>query len=90
MPGQRRYSNEDHARRGQEVYEQKVRALIDSQDHGKIVAIDIDSGSFEVADGSLVAAERLIARCPEAQIWFVRVGHRGVHRFGPRTLSRPA
>jgi hypothetical protein len=30
----------------------------------------------------LTASEGLLARYPDAQIWFVRVGHRGVHRFG--------
>jgi hypothetical protein len=35
----------------------------------------------------LSAADRLLARCADAQIWFVRIGHRGVHRFG---LHKPA
>jgi hypothetical protein len=34
----------------------------------------------------------LLARYPDAQLWFVRIGHRAVHRFGPRilTLASPA
>jgi hypothetical protein len=36
----------------------------------------------------LTAANRLLARCPEAQIWCVKIGYPAVHRFGPR--SRPA
>jgi len=35
-----------------------------------------------VAVGTLSAADRLLMRHPDAQIWFVRIGHRGVHRFG--------
>jgi hypothetical protein len=35
----------------------------------------------------LAAADRLLARDSDAQIWFVRIGHRGVHRFGLRSKS---
>lgn len=77
-----RYSKEEHARLGTTIYEQRVRPLVEAGNHGKIVAIDIDGGGFELAEDTLTAAERLLARCPDAQIWFVRIGHRGVHRFG--------
>ena len=84
-----RLTNEEHARLGTEMYEQRIRPQIEAGNRGKIVAIDVDTGEFEVADQTLTAAERLLARCPDAQIWFVRIGHRGVHRFGlGRTLDR--
>ena len=79
---QPRYTKEEHAQRGTTLYEQQIRKLVEKDNHGKIVAIDIDSGEFEIAADTLSAADRLLARCPDAQIWFVRVGHRGVHRFG--------
>jgi hypothetical protein len=86
---QPRYSKEEHARRGIDLYEQQIRPQVEAGNHGKIVAIDIDSGGFEVAEDTLTAAGRLLARCPNAQIWCVRIGHRGVHRFGPRLSTRP-
>jgi hypothetical protein len=79
---QPRYGKEDHAQRGTTIYEQQIRTLVEADNQGKIVAIDVDTGAFEVAEDTLSAAERLLARCPDAQIWFVRIGHRGVHRFG--------
>jgi hypothetical protein len=79
---QPRYTKEEHAKRGGELYEQRVRPLVEAGNLGKIVAIDVDTGAFEVAEDTLSAAERLLARCPDAQTWFVRIGHRGVHRFG--------
>jgi hypothetical protein len=85
---QPRYSKEEHARRGTDLYEQHVRRQVEAGNHGKIVAIDVDSGAFEVAEDTLTAADRLLARLPDAQIWFVRIGHRGVHRFGPRAATR--
>jgi hypothetical protein len=32
-----------------------------------IVAIDIETGEYEVADNSMAAAETLLKRCPDAQ-----------------------
>jgi hypothetical protein len=58
--------------------------LLESSHRGKIVAIDVDSDDFEVAVDTLTAANQLLARRPDAEIWFERIGHRGVHRFGPR------
>jgi hypothetical protein len=79
---QPRYSMEEHARRGGEMYEKKVRAAVEPGNDGKIVAIDVDSGAFEVAETILEACDRLLGACPDAQIWCVRIGRGSVHRFG--------
>ncbi len=79
---QRRYSKEELARRGKELYESQIRQQVETSDFGKIVAIDIETGTFEIADDTLVASDQLLERCPDAQTWFIRIGHRGVHRFG--------
>ena len=82
---QPRYSKEEFARRGDEIYESQVRQQVEEGNHGKIVAIDIETGDFEVADDSLSAAKQLLKRLPEAQIFGIRIGHRAVHRFGFRS-----
>ncbi len=79
---QPRYTPEEHARRGQEMYEQKIRAAVEAGNDGKIIAIDVDSGAFEVAKTMLEACDRLLLTYPDAQIWCVRIGHDAVHRFG--------
>ncbi len=85
---QRRYSKEELARRGQELYETQVRQTVESGNVGKIVAIDIETGNYEVADNVLPATSRLFARNPEAQPWVIRIGHRAVYHFGARSLSQ--
>jgi hypothetical protein len=82
---QPRYSKEEFARRGNKIYESQVRPQVEAGNHGKIVAIDIETGTFEVADELLVASKRLLARLPDAQIWFVRIGHPAVDHFGARS-----
>lgn len=79
---QPRYSKEEFARRGHEIYESQVRSQVEEGNHGKIVAIDIETGSFEVADDSLTAGKELLSHYPDAQILCIRIGHRAVHRFG--------
>ena len=79
---QSRYSKEEFARRGQAIYEQRVRPKVEEGNRGRIVAIDIETGEFEVGDDPLAASDQLFARCPDAQPWLVRIGHRTLHRLG--------
>lgn len=79
---QRRYSKEELARRGKEIYESQIRQQVEASNLGKIIAIDIDTGAYEIADDTLIASSRLLEQYPDAQTWFIRIGHRGVHRFG--------
>lgn len=79
---QARYSKEEFARRGEELYETTVRPRIEPGDSGKFVAIDIETGEFEVDVDELAASDRLLEKHPNAQIWLVRVGSRYVRRFG--------
>jgi len=58
---------------------------VERENHGRIVAIDIETGDYELADDTLGACQALIARRSDAQIWCVRVGHRAVERFGLRS-----
>lgn len=81
---QPRYDKEEHARRGTELYERQVRPQVEGGNEGRVVAIDVDTGAFEVAENTLQACERLLVRQPDAQIWCVRIGHLAVHRFGRR------
>jgi len=84
---QPRYSKEEFAQRGNALYENQIREQIEAGNKGKIVAIDIESGQFEVADTGLAAVKSLYARCPDAQPWCVRIGIGPVVRFGARIIK---
>jgi hypothetical protein len=86
---QPRYSKEEFSRLGNEIYESQVRQQVEEGNHGRIVAIDIETGAFEVADTPMVAADQLYERKPDAQPWVIRIGHRAVVRFGIRSLRKP-
>jgi hypothetical protein len=79
---QLRYTKEEISQRGKEIYESQVRPQVEEGNYGKIVAIDIETGAFEVAKDSLTASDQLLEQYPNAQILFVRIGHRAVHHVG--------
>lgn len=77
----RRHSKEEIARRGDEIYQRKIQPSLGASDDGKFVAIDIETGDYEMADEALTASDRLRERVPQAQTWLVRVGSRYVYRL---------
>jgi hypothetical protein len=80
------YSKAEFARRGQLIYERDVRPRISAVDQSKFVAIDIDSGDYEIDQDDFAATERLLERQLRAQIWLVRVGQQAAYRICGRRL----
>jgi succinyl-CoA synthetase beta subunit len=78
----RQFSNEEVARRGDEIYNRVVRSQVEQDNRGKVVAIDVETEEFEVGDNAIDASDKLLARSADAEIWFVRVGYRALHRIG--------
>jgi hypothetical protein len=87
MVTQPRYSKEEFSRRGDEIYERQVEPYVENRDAGKFVAIDVETGAFEVDQSELAASDRLLARLPGAQVWLRQIGARFTHRFGLRRLA---
>ncbi len=85
---QRRYSKEELAKRGQTLYNDRIRQQVEAGNKGKIVAIDIETGAFEVDNNVLPATNRLFQRHPNAQPWVIRIGYRAVYHFGARSLAK--
>jgi hypothetical protein len=86
---QPRYSKEEFAQRGDALYESQIRSQIDEQiDRGRIVAIDIETGAFELADDPTIATRQLYERLPDAQPWVIRIGYRAVGRLRQRYRNR--
>ena len=64
-PLQPRYSKEEFARRGQEIYERDIQPHLHPADEGKFIAIDIETATYDAADADdYTATERLLTRVP--------------------------
>ena len=76
-----RYSSEEFSRRASEIYDHHIRPALRPEDEDQFVAIDIDSGSYELDPDDFTATERLLALHPNAQVWLARVAQRAAYRM---------
>ncbi len=76
---------ESLAQRGEAIYHRDLRPLLEASHTGEIVAIDIETGEYELGANVLIASKALRARNPDARIWSVKIGSPAVHRIGPRS-----
>jgi hypothetical protein len=74
----------EEARRGQEAFDKHVRPLLRPEDDGKYVAIDIETGEYEMDKDDYAATGRMLARRPGARLWLFRAGHATTYRMGRR------
>ena len=59
------------AQRGDKHYHDHIKHQLTDADKGRYVAIDVNSGEWEIADGR-EAVDRLLERVPSADIHLVR------------------
>lgn len=78
------HTTDEIARRGEELYERSVRAQVEPESDGRFLALDVDSGDYEIADEALAATTRLRKRRPGAVTYLVRVGYPTAFRLGRR------
>ena len=86
---QPRYSKEEFARRGQEIYNRDIRPQIEAGNKGKIVAIDIETGAYEMAEDTVIASERLFHDV-YLQLLVVTIARSGTYSQSVTTLLQPA
>ena len=67
---------------GTRIYDERLRAILEPDQVGKFVVIDVDTGEYEVDKDHLAASDRAAARRPGARLYATRVGHRTVGRIG--------
>jgi hypothetical protein len=57
-----------------DIFDRQVRSKLRPEEDGKFVAIDVDSGDYELDEDDYAAVARLRVRSPSADIWLMRVG----------------
>jgi hypothetical protein len=85
-----RYSKESFAQRGDEIYEREIHPQLAGAQEGCFVAIDIETGAYEIDADEIAASDRLRLRHPDALVWLRQIGSRYARRFGPRSRSMDA
>ena len=81
------YERGELTRRGNRLFEEQIRAKLPpgTEPHA-FVAIDVETGDFEVHERGIEAANRLEERKPEARgrIFLRRIGSRSAYHIGAR------
>ena len=85
---QPQYSKEEFARLGDEIYTRDIYPQLQADSQGKIVAIDITTGAWEIDNDEISVCKRLEKSYPSAQIWIVKVGSKYVRRFGANRAQK--
>ena len=70
------------AERGTELYETRIRRLVETENTDRFLAIDVETGNYAIADARFDAAKAVRAKNPDAQIWGIRIGHFASASFG--------
>ena len=71
------------ARLGDEIYERDIRAQVEAEHDGEVVAIDVESGCWGLGKTATEARAQLDRqRAGVTDVRGVRIGHRALHHFG--------
>jgi hypothetical protein len=67
---------------GTAIFDRQIRPALRPEDDGKFVAIDVQSGEYELDDDDYSAVARLRSRHPTAEVWLMRAGYPTTCRIG--------
>ena len=70
------------ARLGGEIFDRQVRPALRPEDDGKFVAIDVETGDYEIDEDYYAAVARLRSRKSTADIWLMCAGYLTTCRIG--------
>lgn len=68
--------------RGQHIYDERLKALLEPAHNGKFVVIDVETGEYEVDSVHRAASDRAFAKHPGALLFATRVGSPTLGRMG--------
>ena len=78
------YPPEEIARRGEAIYEKSIRPLVEQENKGQRLVIDIETGDylFQSLQDPVAASHTLLERNPEAVLYGMRVGYPAATKLG--------
>jgi hypothetical protein len=71
-------------RRGEELYNRQIKPVVDPANIGKYIAININSGEYEIGDDYMALSRDMQARQPGAELCVLRIGFPTLGRIGGR------
>ena len=81
------WDKEEIVRRGQEIYETRLRALLEEGNKGKFLVINTETGDYEMDKSDIAVGLRAIERFPGAPLFKMRIGHKAAYRLSGRAKT---
>jgi hypothetical protein len=76
-------SKEEISQLGHNLYEARLRSQVETDENiGQIIAIDVNTGDYEIDGDLLAACHRLKVHRPDATTWIARIGYDSVYAIG--------
>ena len=76
------YTPQEVESKGEAIYVRQIRDKLNPKRQGEFLVINIETGEYEVNADDLVATKRLLANCPNAVIYGLRIGFPTAYRIG--------
>jgi hypothetical protein len=75
-------SGEEITRQGKALYK-RLRTQIETEENlGKLIAVNVETGDYEIGDDLIVLSRHLQAKQSDAPIWAGRIGFNAVYLIG--------
>ena len=81
------YTPKEVSSQGEAIYEQRIRNQVETEHKGEFLVIDIETGEYEIDADDLMATKRLLAKCPNAVLYGLRIGCPTAYRIGGHLLA---
>lgn len=79
-----RFTSEQIVELGEEIYAQKLLDQLEPQHDGKFLALDVETGEYELDEDKLAAIDRARSKRADAPLYILRVGHPTAVKLGGR------
>lgn len=76
------YTRAEIVRLGEEIYERNLRTLLEPENTGKFLVLDIQTADYEIDANEVAAIERARAKNPQGVRYIKRIGFASAHRLG--------
>lgn len=75
--------SDEVAARGEALYQQTIRAAVETQENiGKMIIIDVETGDYAIDDTGLSSARLLHVKRPGAELYGIRIGYNAAEALG--------
>jgi hypothetical protein len=75
-------SGQEIARCGKKIYQSLLAQVEVTDNIGKLIAIDVKTGDYEIGEDLLAISLQLKSRHPDAEMWAERIGFNAVYAVG--------